>query len=83
MTRYRAVLIEELSSVAGVDLEELPDSASIRDDVPIDSLALLTVFIRVEERLGIELDEDALSRVATIRDLVVCIADAPEATSAP
>jgi acyl carrier protein len=83
MRVYRTVLIEELSSVAGVDLKELPDSASIRDDVPIDSLALLNVFLRVEERLGIELDEDALSTAATIRDLVACIAAASAPASAP
>lgn len=83
MRAYRTVLIEELSSVAGVDLKELPDSASIRNDVPIDSLALLNVFLRVEERLGIELDEDALSTAATIRDLVLCIAAASAPASTP
>jgi acyl carrier protein len=74
MTTPRSVLIEELSAVAKVNLDHLDDAAVIRGDLPIDSLALLEVFVRVEERLGIELDEETLSNARTIGDLVACIA---------
>lgn len=70
----RAVVVDELSKAAKSDLSALPDSTLLRDDVPIDSLALLEVFLRVEERLGIEIDEAALSTVETLGDLVACVA---------
>ena len=76
MTTPRSVLIEELSAVAKVNLDHLDDDAVIRDDLPIDSLALLDVFLRIEERLGVELDEAMLSTARTIGDLVACIAAA-------
>ena len=69
----RAVLIEELSRTAKTDLGHLGDGALIREEVPVDSLALLQVFLRVEERLGVELDEETLSHARTIGDLVACI----------
>ena len=75
----RKVLIEELSASARTDLGALPDEAVIREEVPVDSLALLQVFLRVEERLGIELDEEALGRARTVGDLVACIAASRDA----
>ena len=77
--RAREVLLEELSRTARVDLSGLPDEAALRDEVPVDSLALLDVFLQVEERLGVELDEDMLGTVRTIGDLVDCVAQAPAA----
>jgi acyl carrier protein len=71
--RARAVLLDELSRAARTDLAGLPDAAVLREDVPVDSLALLDVFLRVEERLGVEIDEEALAEVRTVGDLVACI----------
>jgi acyl carrier protein len=69
----RAAVIEELSMAAKEDLEHLLDSAEIAMAVPIDSLSLLDVFLRIEERLGVEIDEETLSRVRTVGDLVACV----------
>lgn len=77
--RAREVLLEELSRAARVDLSAIPDDAVLREQVPVDSLALLEVFLRVEERLGVEIDEDALGEVRTVGDLVTCVAEAPAA----
>jgi acyl carrier protein len=73
--RVRAVVVDELSKAAKSDLSAVPDSAHLRDEIPVDSLALLDVFLRIEERLGIEIDETALSNVETLGDLVACVAD--------
>jgi acyl carrier protein len=73
--RARAVVVEELSKAAKTDLTALPDSAQVRGDIPVDSLALLQVFLRIEERLGIEIDETALSEVQTLGELVDCVAE--------
>jgi acyl carrier protein len=74
MARVRAVVVDELSKAAKSDLTSLPDSAQLRDEIPVDSLLLLQVFLKIEERLGIEIDEAALSEVRTLGDLVSCVA---------
>lgn len=75
----RAAVIEELSTAAKKDLGGLRDADEIAEEVPLDSLALLDVFLRIEERLGVEIDEEALSRVRTVGDLVSCVAESPAA----
>ena len=79
----REVVIDELSAAARKDLAGLSDDDEIAGAVPLDSLALLDVFLRVEERLGVEIDEEALSRVRTVGDLVACVAAAPAAEVGP
>jgi acyl carrier protein len=74
LERVRAVVIEELSAAAKTDLAILPDTANVRTDIPVDSLALLQVFLRIEERLEVEIDETALSEVGTLGELVACVA---------
>jgi acyl carrier protein len=81
--RARAVLMEELSEAAKVDLGDLSDATVLYEEVPIDSLTLLQVFLKVEERLGIEIDETALSQVRTVGDLVDCITASPGAGPEP
>jgi acyl carrier protein len=78
----REALVEELSLAAKVDLAALSDGAAIREEVPVDSLALLDVLLRVEKRLGVEIDDEALGRVRTVGDLVDCIAASPRAEGA-
>jgi acyl carrier protein len=75
----RAAVIEELSMAAKKDFEHLADSAEIAEAVPLDSLALLDVFLRIEERLGVEIDEEALSRVRPVGDLIAFVMESPAA----
>ena len=72
-------MVDELSKAAKRDLEPLADEAALAEAVPLDSLALLDVFLRIEERLGVEVDEEALSRVRTVGDLIACVAASPAA----
>jgi long-chain acyl-CoA synthetase len=48
-------------------------------DLGVDSLEWLSLTLEVQRRAGVELDEAAISRVATIRDLLRAVADAPRA----
>ena len=76
--RARTVVVDELSKAARIDLTAVPDSTLLRDEIPVDSLAMLQVFLRIEERLGIEIDEEVLSSVRTLGDLVACVASTSE-----
>ena len=48
-------------------------------DLGVDSLEWLSLTLEIERRAGVELDEAAIARVATIRDLLRVVADAPPA----
>ena len=52
-------------------------------DLGVDSLEWLGLTLEIERRAGVELDEAAIARVATIRDLLRAVADAPRAGSQP
>jgi acyl carrier protein len=73
----RTIVLAEMGRVARIDLSSMPDSAKLRDDVPVDSLRLLDVLVAIESALGVEIDEDLLNAVETVGDLVDCILASP------
>ncbi len=48
-------------------------------DLAVDSLEWLGLTLEIERRAGVQLDEAEIARVATIRDLLRAVADAPPA----
>ena len=56
---------------------------SLELDLGVDSLEWLGLTLEIERRAGVELDEAAITRVATIRDLLRAVGDAPRAGSPP
>lgn len=58
-----------------------PDS-SPQIDLGIDSLAWLTLTLEIGERTGVELSEDAIARVSSVRDLLTEVWQAAEADPA-
>jgi long-chain acyl-CoA synthetase len=61
--------------------ERYPDRAidpdtSLQMDLGIDSLAWVNIGLELEDRLGITLSEDAISRLVTVRDLLDAVEEA-------
>ncbi|MGW4162035.1 acyl carrier protein [Streptomyces sp. NPDC004788] len=56
----RAVVVEELCAVLGADVAGLPSAAPLRDLPQFNSFRLVDVIERVETRLGVTLDPEAL-----------------------
>jgi len=71
----RDQIIERLlaASDATLTLEGVSDTTSLRDDLDISSLILITLATELEEKLRIEIDDDELSRIQTIGDLFKAI----------
>jgi len=71
----RDQIIERLlaASDAKLTLEGVSDTTSLRDDLDISSLILITLATELEEKLRIEIDDDELSRIQTIGDLFKAI----------
>lgn len=52
--------------------ERICESASLRNDLALDSLAMVTLLIEIEDTFGIQLDESDMNPFAlnTVKDIV-------------
>lgn len=54
----------------GVDEEKITPAANFRSDMAADSLDLIDLTLSVEDAFGIEIADDAASRLHTVGDLI-------------
>lgn len=59
-----------VAQIARMNVKKVKESASIRDDLGIDSLAAMEILASVEKRLGIVIDEAKAFDVVTVKDLL-------------
>ena len=59
-----------VGQIARMDSRKVKESASIRDDLGIDSLAAMEILASIEKRLGIVIDEAKAFDVVTVEDLL-------------
>lgn len=59
-----------VAQIARMDASKVKESASIRDDLGIDSLAAMEILASIEKRLGIVIDEAKAFDVVTVEDLL-------------
>ena len=74
----RKQIIERLLSVSDAKLTaaDITDTTSLRQDLGIDSLNLVGLAADLEEELKIDIADDALGRIQTIRQLFEAIDNA-------
>ncbi len=61
------------ASDAKLTAADVDDAMSLREDLDISSLILITLAAELEDRLGIDIDDDELSQIQTIGDLFKAI----------
>lgn len=59
-----------IAQIARMDAKKVKESASIRDDLGIDSLAAMEILASIEKRLNILIDEAKAFDVVTVNDLL-------------
>ncbi len=59
-----------LSTITGIAVAEIPDSASYVDDLGLDSLSLVELTVNLEYSFKIKVPMDRLAEVRTIDDTV-------------
>ena len=59
-----------VAQIARMNVKKVKESASIRDDLGIDSLAAMEILASIEKRLGIVIDEAKVFDVVTVKDLI-------------
>jgi len=57
----------------GLDENKIVPSASLKEDLDIDSLDLVEISLALEDALGMSLPEDDLEGITTIGDVVTLI----------
>jgi len=61
------------ASDAKLTAADVDDAMSLREDLDISSLILITLAAELEDPLGIDIDDDELSQIQTIGDLFKAI----------
>ena len=78
----RALVIQRLLAASDAKLTEadVGTATSLREDLDISSLILITLASELEEGLGIDIDDEELSRIRTIGDLFKAIENSQQRT---
>ncbi|MFC0039933.1 acyl carrier protein [Actinomadura rayongensis] len=69
------LLREEIAEVAGIDGSTVGPSANLAEDYDVDSLELMEIATRLEDRLGVRLDPADLKDTTTVGDVVGYLGD--------
>ena len=64
--RVKKIVIEHL----GVDAAKATDNASFIDDLDADSLDTVELVMAFEEEFGVEISDDAASKILTVKDAI-------------
>jgi acyl carrier protein len=67
-----------VASCFGSARERLTPDTSLVDDLGIDSIDLLALGVELEEEYDVVISNEALCRIRTVRDVVLCMAGARE-----
>lgn len=67
---------EIVEEVAGVSRDEIEMEKSFTDDLDVDSLSMVEVVVAAEERFGIKIPDDEVTKMATVGDAVNFIVNA-------
>jgi acyl carrier protein len=72
-------IVRRLFEVADTKLtaDKISKATSLRDDLGISSMLLISLALDLQEDLGIVIDNDALARIQTVGDLFETIESTP------
>ena len=62
-----------ISNVTSIPSAEIPDDASFRDDLDLDSLSLLEIAVDMDYEFRLQLPEEAMQGLATLPESVALV----------
>ncbi|WP_333619811.1 meromycolate extension acyl carrier protein AcpM [Dietzia sp.] len=68
-----AGLAEVVEEVTGIEPAEVTEEKSFVDDLDIDSLSMVEIAVQLEDRYGIEIPDEDLSKLRTVGDAVAYV----------
>jgi acyl carrier protein len=70
VTEIRTQIKQGIAEVASVDTSEIEDSSSYVEDLGLDSLSILEIIVKLEQKCGIRMPPEQLASVRTVGDTV-------------
>ena len=61
---------EIVVEVAGVDASKIETTKSFSDDLEVDSLSMVEVVVAAEEKFGVKIPDEEVTKMATVGDAV-------------
>lgn len=61
---------DRLSIAAGIDPEHITLSSLLADDLRLDSLAIVELFMELEEELDVDISDEEAEHIQTVEDLI-------------
>ncbi len=77
MEKVSSIIIEQLS----VDKESVVPEANLLDDLGADSLDVVELVMALEEEFGIEVPDDDVENIRTVKDVAEYVAARTEAAA--
>ena len=69
----KEIVIEVIAKVSGVDRHEIAARSELVGDLGIDSPKALAMLVELEDRLGVEIDDELVNRLHTVADVLRAI----------
>ena len=66
----RARVKKSIVAITNIGLEAIPDNASYKDDLQLDSLTILEIAVDAEYQFQVKLSDDDLGEIRTVDDTV-------------
>lgn len=67
--KIKALIAEQL----GVEMDKVTDEASFIEDLGADSLDTVELVMALEEQFGVEIPDDDVEKVTTVKDVIAYI----------
>ncbi|OIO38119.1 MAG: hypothetical protein AUJ71_03850 [Candidatus Omnitrophica bacterium CG1_02_49_16] len=67
------VISEMLSKELTVDIASIKLDSNLMGDLGADSLDFVEVSMMIEERFGVKFQDDEMSRIKTVKDIIECL----------
>jgi acyl carrier protein len=66
----RTKVKKSIAKIANINFDEIPDNASYKDDLQLDSLTILEIAVDAEYQFQVKLSDDDLGVLRTVDDTV-------------
>jgi acyl carrier protein len=72
---------EIIDEIAGVPADQVTPDKSFVDDLDIDSLSMVEIAVAAQDKFGVEIPDDELKNLRTVKDVVTFVQRSEVATS--
>lgn len=63
-------VVSIVEDATGISREEISPKSSLDEDLSVDSLTLVDIAVRLEEEFNVEIEDEAINKIATVGQLV-------------